>query len=143
MPSWLAWGSFGRVWVLAGTFEGALVTKHEQIKFTLLENGMNFIASALEHLNQEASKQTLRYAVLHFASGIERYAVLHFASGIELIIKVRAVTERSTSPPRCVDALRRWHLAVTEQPLRAQLVRLHYEIAPLLPVDSSSDRGLR
>ena len=81
MPSWLAWGSFGRVWVLAGTFEGALVTKHEQIKFTLLENGMNFIASALEHLNQEASKQTLRYAVLHFASGIE------------LIIKVRAVTE--------------------------------------------------
>jgi len=141
--------------VLAGTFEGALVTKHEQIKFTLLENGMNFIASALEHLNQEASKQTLRYAVLHFASGIERYAVLHFASGIEryavlhfasgieLIIKVRAVTERSTSPPRCVDALRRWHLAVTEQPPRAQLVRFHYEIAPLLPVDSSSDRGLR
>jgi len=141
--------------VLAGTFEGALVTKHEQIKFTLLENGMNFIASALEHLNQEASKQTLRYAVLHFASGIERYAVLHFASGIEryavlhfasgieLIIKVRAVTERSTSPPRCVDALRRWHLAVTEQPPRAQLVRFHYEIASLLPVDSSSDRGLR
>jgi hypothetical protein len=45
--------------------------KHGQVKFTLLENGMDFISSALEHLTEEASKRTLKYAVLHLSAGIE------------------------------------------------------------------------
>lgn len=42
-----------------------------QIHFTLLENGLDFIWSAVEHLSTAASKRELKYASLHLVSGIE------------------------------------------------------------------------
>jgi hypothetical protein len=43
----------------------------KSIHFTLLENGLDFIWSAVENLDRRASKGALKYAVLHLASGIE------------------------------------------------------------------------
>lgn len=37
----------------------------------LFENGLDFLASAVEHLRSEATPRNLKYAVLHLASGIE------------------------------------------------------------------------
>ena len=37
----------------------------------MLENGLDFLASAVEHLRGEAGQRELKYAVLHLASGIE------------------------------------------------------------------------
>ena len=41
------------------------------IEFTLLENGLDFIWSAVEHLGTDLSKRSLKYAVLNLAAGIE------------------------------------------------------------------------
>ncbi len=41
------------------------------IELTLLENGLDFICSAVEHLGEDATKRSLKYAVLNLASGIE------------------------------------------------------------------------
>lgn len=41
------------------------------IEFTLLENGLDFIWSAVEHLGADSSKRSLKYALLHLAAGIE------------------------------------------------------------------------
>ena len=42
-----------------------------QIELTLLENGLDFIWSAVEHLGTSSSKRSLKYAVLNLAAGIE------------------------------------------------------------------------
>jgi hypothetical protein len=39
--------------------------------FSMLENGLDFIASGLRYISGPASKSDLKYAVLHLASGIE------------------------------------------------------------------------
>lgn len=44
--------------------------KHK-VEFSLLENGFNFILSALSHLEGEISYSDLKYAVLHLGAGIE------------------------------------------------------------------------
>jgi hypothetical protein len=41
------------------------------IEFPLLENGLDFMWSAVEHLGTDSSKRSLKYAVLHLAAGIE------------------------------------------------------------------------
>jgi hypothetical protein len=41
------------------------------IHFPLLENGLDFIWSAVEHLSAGMSKRALKYALLHVVSGIE------------------------------------------------------------------------
>jgi len=41
------------------------------IEFTLLENGLDFIWSAVEHLGTDSSKRSLKYAVLDLAAGVE------------------------------------------------------------------------
>lgn len=43
----------------------------EQVHFTLLENGLDFVWSAVHHLSTAASKRELKYALLHLVSGIE------------------------------------------------------------------------
>lgn len=43
----------------------------ESLEYSLLENGLDFIASALKHLKQQPSKRELKYAVLHLSAGIE------------------------------------------------------------------------
>jgi len=43
----------------------------ENVEFTLLGNGLDFIWSALEHLSGNPGKRELKYAVLHLCSGIE------------------------------------------------------------------------
>jgi hypothetical protein len=43
----------------------------EQVQFTLVENGLDFVWSAVEHLSTAASKGELKYALLHLVSGIE------------------------------------------------------------------------
>src|SRR3989338_7974548 len=40
-----------------------------EVSFTLLENGLDFILSAVEHLSGKPSKRELKYAVLHLYSG--------------------------------------------------------------------------
>lgn len=42
-----------------------------RIEFTLLENGLDFISSAVEHLGAGSSKRSLKYAVLNLAAGVE------------------------------------------------------------------------
>ncbi len=44
---------------------------NEQVQFTLLENGLDFVWSAVEHLSTAASKRELKYALVHLVSGIE------------------------------------------------------------------------
>jgi hypothetical protein len=41
------------------------------VSFPLLENGLDFLASAVEHLRGDPSPRDLKYALLHLASGIE------------------------------------------------------------------------
>lgn len=43
----------------------------DQVHFTLLENGLDFVWSAVEHLSVATSKRGLKYALLHLVSGIE------------------------------------------------------------------------
>lgn len=43
----------------------------EELQFELLENGLDFIASGLDHIARGATKTDLKYGVLHLASGIE------------------------------------------------------------------------
>jgi hypothetical protein len=43
----------------------------DQVHFTLLENGLDFVWSAVEHLSVATSKRELKYALLHIVSGIE------------------------------------------------------------------------
>lgn len=40
-----------------------------KVSFTLLENGLDFVLSAVEHLSSTPSKRELKYAVLHLYSG--------------------------------------------------------------------------
>src|SRR5437667_8466465 len=46
-------------------------TGPDQVHFTLLENGLDFVWSAVEHLSVATSKRELKYALLHLVSGIE------------------------------------------------------------------------
>lgn len=39
------------------------------VSFTLLENGLDFVLSAVEYLSGTLSKRELKYAVLHLYSG--------------------------------------------------------------------------
>jgi hypothetical protein len=43
----------------------------DAVEFTLLENGLDFIWSAIEHLDAAGAKAHLKYAVLHLSAGIE------------------------------------------------------------------------
>lgn len=43
----------------------------EVIKFTVLENGLDFIYSALNHLRDDPRPRDLKYAVLHLSAGVE------------------------------------------------------------------------
>lgn len=43
----------------------------EDLQFELLEIGLNFIASGLNHIVRATTKADLKYGVLHLASGIE------------------------------------------------------------------------
>lgn len=43
----------------------------EPVNYTLLENGLDFILSAVDFLSGEPDKRDLKYAVLHLHSGIE------------------------------------------------------------------------
>jgi hypothetical protein len=43
----------------------------EQVDFTVLENGLDFISSALGYLEGDPSPRDLKYAVLHLSAGIE------------------------------------------------------------------------
>lgn len=45
--------------------------ENDQVQFTLLENGLDFVWSVVEHLSTAASKRELKYALLHLVSGIE------------------------------------------------------------------------
>lgn len=42
-----------------------------RVKFTLLQNGLDFILSAVKYIASEPSDSDLKYAVLHLTSGIE------------------------------------------------------------------------
>jgi hypothetical protein len=43
----------------------------EEIRFELLENGLDFIASGLDYVARGATKSDLKYGILHLSSGIE------------------------------------------------------------------------
>lgn len=43
----------------------------EEVKFTVLENGLEFIYTALSHLRGEPNPRDLKYAVLHLSAGVE------------------------------------------------------------------------
>jgi hypothetical protein len=43
----------------------------DEVRFELLENGLDFIASGLNHIARSDSKSDLKYGVLHLSSGIE------------------------------------------------------------------------
>ena len=47
------------------------VSQSEALEYTLLENGLDFISSALKHLKNQPTKRELKYAVLHLSAGIE------------------------------------------------------------------------
>lgn len=42
-----------------------------QVQFSVLENGLDFISTALSHLQGDPSPRDLKYAVLHLSAGIE------------------------------------------------------------------------
>lgn len=70
--------------------------EEKALKFSLLSNGLDFIASALEHL-----KDTPSYALDPEYKGKPsqrdlKYAVLHLCSGIELVLKERLQWEHWT-----------------------------------------------
>lgn len=43
----------------------------EELRFELLENGLDFLASGLDYIARGATKSDLKYGVLHLSSGIE------------------------------------------------------------------------
>jgi hypothetical protein len=43
----------------------------EELKFTVLENGLDFIFTALDHLRGDPKPRGLKYAVLHLSAGVE------------------------------------------------------------------------
>jgi len=43
----------------------------QDVEFTLLENGLDFVLSALEHMAGDPSPREIKYSVLHLCSGIE------------------------------------------------------------------------
>lgn len=43
----------------------------EELKFTVLENGLDFIYTALVHLKGDPKPRDLKYAVLHLSAGVE------------------------------------------------------------------------
>jgi rRNA maturation protein Nop10 len=43
----------------------------DKIEFELFENGLDFIASGLDHISRAQDKRDLKYGVLHLASGVE------------------------------------------------------------------------
>ncbi len=43
----------------------------EELKFTVLENGLDFIHTALDHLRGDPKPRDLKYAVLHLSAGVE------------------------------------------------------------------------
>ncbi len=43
----------------------------EEVKFTVLENGLDFIYTALNHLKGEPKPRAIKYAVLHLSAGVE------------------------------------------------------------------------
>ncbi len=47
------------------------MSPEEQISFTLMENGLDFILRSLEYLTDDPDTRSLKYAVLHLHSGIE------------------------------------------------------------------------
>lgn len=49
----------------------APVSQSEALEYSLLENGLDFISSALKHLKKQPTKRELKYAVLHLSAGIE------------------------------------------------------------------------
>ena len=49
----------------------APVSQSETLEYSLLENGLDFISSALKHLKNRPTKRELKYAVLHLSAGIE------------------------------------------------------------------------
>ena len=44
---------------------------HNDVEFELFENGLNFVVSALKHLDEPIKATDLKYAILHLSSGIE------------------------------------------------------------------------
>ncbi|PCL95028.1 hypothetical protein [Paenibacillus lautus] len=44
---------------------------HNDVEFELFENGLNFVVSALEYLDEPIQPSDLKYAILHLSSGIE------------------------------------------------------------------------
>lgn len=59
--------------VSTGKSTGSAKPKRETIsvKFTLLQNGLDFITEALTKLGKKHSEHTLKYATLHLSAGIE------------------------------------------------------------------------
>src|SRR5712664_940358 len=47
------------------------VPEDDDIQLSMLENGLDFIASGLKHIASPVSKFDLKYAVLHLSAGIE------------------------------------------------------------------------
>jgi hypothetical protein len=47
------------------------MSTHDEFRLTLLENGLDFIASGLRELSSDAGPTGVKYAVLHVAGGIE------------------------------------------------------------------------
>lgn len=43
----------------------------ENIQFDLIENGLDFITSGVEHILKEKSPHELKYAILHLSAGTE------------------------------------------------------------------------
>lgn len=43
----------------------------EELKFTVLENGLDFIYTALSHLKGDPKPRDIKYAVLHLSAGVE------------------------------------------------------------------------
>lgn len=47
------------------------MNKADNVKFDLLENGLDFATSGLRHILSEDDKHALKYAILHLSAGIE------------------------------------------------------------------------
>src|SRR4030095_5920957 len=60
---------------LAVLFIRVAMPEHEpeddDVQLSMLENGLDFIASGLKHIASPISKFDLKYAVLHLSAGIE------------------------------------------------------------------------
>lgn len=68
----------------------------KKIKIPLLENALDFMLSATEHLGEDPFKESLKNAGFHLETKSEgpternlKYAVLHLQAGVELILKER------------------------------------------------------